>query len=136
MASERHPGFVVEGLLHPEQADQLTALCLATSAEELAGLRLRVQVHMVDVEETSRHDDRVDVETARRIAGVLGQLLDEPDSWDAEQRALLRGAVEYFHLHDDQQGDLSGWFGFDDDARITNAVAQALGRADLLIQLG
>ncbi len=129
------PDFVVEGLLHPHQATQFTALCTTTSADELAGLRLRVRVHLAEVEALARADDRVDVEMARRIAKVLGPLLDEPDSWDAEQRALLRGAVEYFHLSEDHRSDLTDWFGFDDDARVTNAVSQALGRTDLTITL-
>ncbi|MCP3857668.1 MAG: hypothetical protein GY698_23580 [Actinomycetia bacterium] len=135
MANHSRPDFVVDGLLHPHQAAQFTALCTTTSADELAGLWLRVRVHLAEVEALARADDRVDVEMARCIAKVLGPLLDEPDSWDAEQRALLRGAVEYFHLSEDHRSDLTDWFGFDDDARVTNAVTQALGRTDLTIIL-
>ncbi|MCP5027633.1 MAG: hypothetical protein GY929_15265 [Actinomycetia bacterium] len=136
MANHSRPDSVVEGLLHPQQADQFTSLCRATSADELAGLRLRVRIHLAEVDGAARTDDRVDIDMARRIATVLGQLLDEPDSWDPEQRALLRGAVEYFHLSEDLRSDLTDWFGFDDDARVTNAVTSAVGRADLTIELG
>jgi len=55
------------------------------------------------------------------------------DQYDAEARALLRGAVVYFIEADDTANDLTDVIGFDDDVRVLNAVLDALGRQDLLI---
>lgn len=66
---------------------------------------------------------------------MLGSLLDEPDQYDARERELIRGAVEYFVLDRDERRDLTDAIGFDDDARVLNAVLDSLHRADLRIDL-
>jgi len=77
----------------------------------------------------------VDVDTAERVALSLHELLDTISDYTAEQRALLRGAITYFAQSDDGEDDLDSVIGFDDDARITSAVADALGRPDLIVDL-
>ena len=47
----------------------------------------------------------------------------------------MRGAVEYFVLDGDGVGDTADVVGFDDDARVVNAVTAAVGRSDLVIEL-
>lgn len=125
--------LMVQEMLHPEEMDRFVAACVPTESTELAGLRLRVTTHLAWVRSQERAYPAVDVDTAARIATALAQLLDEPDSYDAEQRALLRGAVDYYVLRDDGEDDLRSPVGFDDDARVVNAVLDAVGRADLHI---
>ena len=56
-------------------------------------------------------------------------------SYTAEQRALLRGAITYFAQREDDEDDLDSVIGFDDDARVLSAVAEALGRPDLIVDI-
>jgi hypothetical protein len=139
MAEQRppvRPALNPARLLHPRERDQFTARCIDTAPDEFPGLRLRVTGHLARIEESATDASLTDIDTARQVATVLGQLLDEPDLFDAECRALIRGAVEYFVLTGDGQDDVDDIVGFDDDARITNAVLEALGRADLHITPG
>jgi hypothetical protein len=41
--------------------------------------------------------------------------------------------VDYFVMRDDGEDDLHSPIGFDDDARVVNAVLDALGRSDLRV---
>ncbi|MDH4148313.1 MAG: hypothetical protein OEY23_24415, partial [Acidimicrobiia bacterium] len=108
---------------------------VATETTELAGLATRVANYLHEVETASHAQPTVDVDLARQVGRSLIELLDGRH-YDATQRALLRGAVEYFVLDDDEQSDLDDVVGFDDDARVFNAVAAALGRDDLVVQPG
>lgn len=104
-----------------------------TAPAELAGLRLRVLAYLARIQAIGESRPQVDVETATSVAWVLATLCDEPDQLGDDQRALLRGAVEYFVLDDDELSDTDDVIGFDDDARVVNAVTAALGRRDLRI---
>jgi hypothetical protein len=126
--------LVVQGVLHTTEMDRFVTLCIATPTEELAGLRLQVQAHLARVREEAESSSVIDLATATRIAIALGQVLDEPDQYGPDERALLRGAVDYFVQRDDERDDLDHALGFDDDARVVNAVLDALGRADLHIR--
>lgn len=55
--------------------------------------------------------------------------------WDEERRRLVQAAVTYFLMEDDEEPDLDSVAGLDDDAEVFNAVARAVGRADLVIPL-
>lgn len=127
--------LLVEGILHPGEVDRFTLGAIGTDPEELAGLRLRVLAYITHVDHMAATRPRVDIDVARRIAEVLSQLLDEPDQFDAHGRQMLRGAVEYFVLDRDGNGDLTDVIGFDDDARVVNAVVESLGRGDLRIDV-
>ena len=127
--------LLVESVLHPGQVDQFTAGAIATAPEDFPGLRLRVVAHLAHIEKASVGHAAVDVDAARAVAHVLGSLLDEPDQYDARERELIRGAVEYFVLDRDERRDLTDAIGFDDDARVLNAVLDSLHRADLRIDL-
>ena len=125
---------LVHRLLHPGERDRFAALCRPTSAVEFPALRASVDAHLALAE--AAEGALVDVEVGRQVAGALNELLDNPNGYDDEQRALIRGAVDYFVLTGDDADDLSDPTGFDDDARIVNAVAQALDRADLIVKPG
>jgi hypothetical protein len=127
--------LLTQGVLHPLEMNRFVAACVPTDRDELAGLRLRVAGHVAWVRAQSEAYPAVDVDTANRIAVTLGHLLDEPDSYGADERALLRGAVDYFVMRDDGEDDLRSPIGFDDDARVVNAVLDALGRSDLRVEV-
>lgn len=130
----RKAEVLVEGLLHPNEVAQFTALCRDTPADDFKGEWLRVRTHVARVTEAGAVHPEVDVRSAKRIAKVLDDLMRDVYSYDDEQRALLRGAIEYFILVGDEENDLSS-MGFDDDAMVTNLVAKALGRQDLQVHL-
>ena len=130
----RQAEVLVEGLLHPNEVAQFTALCTETDADDFKGEWLRVRAHVAWVAEQGANDSRIDIVTAKRIAKLLDELMREVYSYDSEQRALLRGAIEYFVMVNDNDNDLLS-LGFDDDAMVTNLVAKALGRSDLQVHL-
>jgi len=125
--------LLVQEILHPDEMNRFAAGCVPTAAAEFAGLRLRTQGYVAWATEESKRLGTVDLETAVRIGETLTALLDEPDQYDADQRALLRGAVVYFVDADDSANDLTDLVGFDDDVRVVNAVLDAIGRRDLII---
>lgn len=126
----------LDRLLHPKEQDRFRALCTTTELADLPGLRLRVITYLATVENVSpSRPGLVDVDTARRVAGVLSAILDDPNELSAEGRALVRGAVEYFVLDEDDLNDLTDLIGFDDDARVLNSVVRAINRNDLHLEL-
>lgn len=127
--------LLLQEILHPAEMDRFIAACVPTAAEELPGLRLRAQTYLAWAREQAGSSATVDLEMATAIATALTALLDEPDQYDAEDRALLHGATSYFVDADDGANDLTDVVGFDDDARVLNAVLDALGRKDLRIDL-
>lgn len=125
--------LLVQEILHPDEMNAFAAACTPTDATEFAGLRLRTQAYVAWARTEAQRRGTVDLDTAVTIGKTLTMLLDEPDQYDAEERALLRGAVVYFIEADDTANDLTDVIGFDDDVRVLNAVLDALGRQDLLI---
>ncbi len=72
---------------------------------------------------------------AEAIGSSLTRLLTDGTNFNAEQRSLIRGAVEYFLLADDASGDLDDVFGFDDDARVLNSMLERIGKTEYRIKL-
>jgi hypothetical protein len=127
--------LLVEEILHPEESNQFVSGCVPTSAEELVKLRQAVADHLAFVSEAATRAASVDLETATAIADALAVVLADPASLGVEERALLRGAAEYFIRRDDGADDLADAIGFDDDARVLNRVLDALGRSELTVSL-
>lgn len=127
--------LLLQEILHPEEMNRFIAGCVPTSVEELRGLRERSDGYLQWAKGQAAQSAAVDLDTAERIAGVLAALLDEPDRYDDEARALLAGATTYFVDADDGSNDLTDVLGFDDDARVLNAVLDAIDRRDLRIEL-
>jgi hypothetical protein len=127
--------LLLQEILHPAEMDRFVAGCLPTSLEAFGTLRRRIANYLELVERASLRPGRLDLDSATAISTVLVTLLDEGDHYDASERALLRGAVDYFVDSDDGAHDLTDALGFDDDARVVNAVLDALDRRDLLLGL-
>ncbi len=99
----------------------------------LAADRDRVEGHLSLLQAAHTVNELVDVELAGAVAETLLVLLDAPEELAYEERRLLAGAVEYFVLTGDNDNDMASPVGLVDDARVTNATAEALGRPDLVI---
>jgi len=137
MSSHLRPDLVVDQLLHPNERDQFVGLCVTTTCEELNAQLPRIQGYLAEIEAAWKLDESTDVDTARKIAAALEDLIktDCADpSLTNEGRALLRGAIEYFLLTVDNQDDITDLLGFDDDARVVNAVSDVLERPDLRVE--
>ena len=137
MSDQARLDLLLDGLLHPREVDRLVAGATETPVADFPGLTERTERHLAAVEELAGEDGGVDVDVARRIADALASVLADvparPDAYSSEARALLRGAVEYFILDKDDDTDSEPGIGFDDDARVLNAVLRAIGRPDLRV---
>ena len=130
-SSDPSPAIDLDDLLHPDEQSRFRRLCMETSSIELAELTGVVQMHIENVRDVADH--KTDVETADRITGVLQDLLSSTSGFAPDERALIRGAVEYFLLTDDADGDIDDVLGFDDDVRVLNSVLDRVERSDLRI---
>lgn len=122
--------------LTPDVAAKVRELATESSFHELLEQRARVIGHLSVVEiEWSTNPD-IDFHTAKRITDALQRMIERSADLDGEQRALVRGAVEYFVLTDDVKGDLAGPDGFGDDAAVVEAVAVAVGLDGIRVHTG
>jgi len=125
--------FDLEDLLHPDEQRRFRRLCIDTSAEELEQLTEVVGIHLDHVRDNA--GPSTDLETAELVAEAATKLLAFCRDFDRRDRAMIRGAVEYFILNDDASDDLEDVLGFDDDARVLNSVLDRIGRSDLKVRL-
>ncbi|MFT7597344.1 MAG: hypothetical protein ACI8TP_000262 [Acidimicrobiales bacterium] len=125
------PAIDLDALLQPDEQSRFRRLCLATSSEELLELDDVVAMHLDQVKQMADH--RTDLETAEEIATALHSLLSLEVVFGDDERTLVRGAVEYFLLMDDADGDISDVLGFDDDARVLNSVLDRIGQPQLKV---
>ncbi len=128
------PSIDLDDLLHPDEQRRFRALCLPTSSFELADSLETVRLH---IEHVRMHaTPSTDVDMAERIASSFEALLDADLGFAADERALIRGAVEYFLLADDADGDMADPLGFDDDVRVLNSVLDRINQPTFKIDLG
>jgi hypothetical protein len=111
------------------------ALLKPAALDDLHRLRGRIAVHLDSLEEQSFSHEFLDLELARVLTDGLTELIDGASGYDAEERSLVRGAVDYYVLPTDAENDVTSPIGLEDDARVFNAVCRALGRSTLEIPL-
>ena len=131
--SADEPVIDLEELLNPDEQRRFRRLCLETSPDELVQLSSVVKLHLDQIRH--QHGPNTDIETAEAISSSLIALLSSDSTFDAGQRALIRGAVEYFLLADDASGDLDDVLGFDDDARVLNSVLEQINKTQFRVAL-
>ena len=68
-----------------------------------------------------------DIANARRCASLLAEWKERAGELDAGSRFLLRGAIDYFLLLDDEHHDLRDQDGFSDDVQVAEAISAAIG---------
>ena len=86
---------------------------------EIPELRSRVAARLTQLQAGSESG------RAHRLASQISGLLDHAEDLDDAQRALLRGAVEYFVLEDDFEP------GLQDDAEVVRSVRAELGLTEV-----
>jgi len=111
------------------------SLCRPTSMQDLERLSRKIATHLDLIEEAEFDNALVDANLAHRLADALTMLVRDASSLDADGRASLRGALEYFLLTNDGEDDVISPTGLQDDARVVNHVCALLGRSELAVVL-
>jgi len=127
------PDLDLEDLLNPDEQRRFRRLCIETSAEELGQLGEVIELHLEQI--AANASSVTDVETAELVAESACKVLSFADQFSSQERAMVRGAIEYFALNDDASDDLDDALGFDDDARVLNSVLDRIGRAELKVDV-
>ncbi len=126
---------VADATLSPMERVRFLNLCHDASPDWLNRAREQISAHLDYLEGAQVINQDVQLVLAGRIAQSLEALITlQPE--EAECRALIRGAIEYFTLSGDAHDDLASDKGLDDDARVVSAAARALGHPELEIPLG
>jgi len=98
-------------------------------------LRALLDDHLRDVREASRSNTSIAVELAQHVAEACRAALRSWPALDPDARRVLTAAVNYFALRRDSSDDFAAPTGFEDDARVVNAVLAWIGRSDLRVEL-
>lgn len=110
-------------------------LCKPTTGPELQRLSGRLRTHLDAFEEAALSNSDLDMGFATRLVDALDALVQEHPRLTPDQRAQVRGAVDYFLLTADADHDFELAQGLIDDARVLNHVCRELDRSDLVMQL-
>ncbi len=98
-------------------------------------LRVEIRDHVARIEAAAKDNPYVDDILARDIARVCEGLLDAVvESTPEHTRRQIQAAARYFVTEEDGDSDLAIG-GLDEDAAIANAIAEHLGRRDLVSDL-
>lgn len=103
-------------------------------AHGIRDLRQKVIRHIEELASEALDNDALDLGMAARIADALLSLIAASPDFTEQQRAAVRGAVDYFVLNRDEQPDLDA-DGFNDDARIVNETCDAVGLPELKVRI-
>lgn len=133
MTEGGEPTIDLHDLLRPDEQRRFRRLCLDTSQDELEQLIDVVDLHLEHIRRDA--GPATDVETAELIGDSLTKLLRSELEFDDSARSQIRGSVEYFLLTDDASGDMEDALGFDDDARVLNAVLDRIGHPEFAVDL-
>jgi uncharacterized membrane protein YkvA (DUF1232 family) len=90
--------------------------------------------YLKKIQNIALNNPNIDLKTVQKMVDTCKSLLTSYSMYDADERAVITGAVRYFLDENDASDDLNEVFGFDDDLAVLNAVTITLGKTDLLIQ--
>ncbi|MEL6985654.1 MAG: hypothetical protein AAFO29_24700 [Actinomycetota bacterium] len=133
MAEADERALDLEDLLNPDEQRRFRRLCIATTPEELDDLASVIDLHIDQV--AANAGPATDIDTAKLIGRSLCELLGGGHRFDDEQRSQIRGAIEYFVMTDDASSDMDDVLGFDDDARVLNAMLGRIGHPEYAVEL-
>ena len=120
--------------LSRREAQRVQAL-IATDLPGASELRAAIASYLTDIAREARRNEFLDLALARSVAAALEKLIDGSSTFELSHRRLVAAAVAYFVDADDAAHDMASPIGFEDDARVVNAVARAIGRDDVAIPL-
>ena len=92
----------------------------------------RVALYAKELESRAEEGGVFDLDQALTLTRQCEALLSVAEELAEEPRRLVQAATLYLCVADDADGDMESLIGFDDDAALIEAVAVAIGRADLL----
>jgi uncharacterized membrane protein YkvA (DUF1232 family) len=97
-------------------------------------LRAYVKKYLATVQQVGIMVKLLDMEQAEQLANTALALLDhmKPEH-PPTVKLLIQAAVSYF-VFEEQDEEITGVLGFDDDLQVFNAVSRALGRSDLVLR--
>ena len=119
----------------PEGAREVVEALLLEPTVPEAALLVELSAHLETIHAAAGQNEFLDVSLALRLTEVSRALIGESRRRDDGARRLVQAAVRYFIIDDDADPDLESVCGLDDDAEVCNAVARALGRNDLIIEI-
>jgi uncharacterized membrane protein YkvA (DUF1232 family) len=131
MSNSMFSGF--DNLLDSKLHNLFIPLCVELPKSDVETLKKAVIEHVGEVEKALRYNEFLDLPTARKIAGILIQLLDDYSNLSHRERKLVVGATNYFVRSQDDQPDLTSLLGFDDDIKVLNYVLERIGRSELRV---
>ena len=116
----------------PKMAASVFDKLLGEPLREPEALRTECTEYLAMIERAAQDNPYVDHELARQIAGVCDALLAGVTATTPEHtRRQIQAAARYFVTEEDGDSDLAIG-GLDEDAAVANAVAEHLGRGDLV----
>jgi len=127
-------GLIDEALrdVPPEYRERAREL-LAEPLVELDALRDEVRAYVRTVEQVSKVVQMLDSATALRLSEVVLALTD--GTLDTEPARRLVQLAGHYLVREDDDEEVTGVLGFDDDVQVVNAVCRALGRDELVTPL-
>lgn len=129
---------MTDDVLHdiPEEYRERFVELLEEPALDPIGLRRDVTVYVHTVKQIGLMVKLLDLTVADRLAASATALLDHLDATpaDDELRRVVQAAVRYFVVEEEDE-EITGVLGFDDDLQVLNAVSRAAGREDLIVVL-
>lgn len=112
----------------PEETRELYSKALKQPPLTRDTMRDMVKNQLSHLKVAAQGLDNADITLAEEIVSGLLTLIDEiPES----ELSHVQAACAYFTSNEDVLGDLDSIAGFDDDARVFNAVCHHLNRNDL-----
>jgi len=97
-----------------------------------AGLTVELAAYTRMVRQVATFVTALDPDTADRIAATCSRLVERFPR--APQAGLVAALVIYF-VEEDEDDEVTGVLGFDDDIQVANAVCRALDAYDLVLPL-
>lgn len=114
-----------------EYRERFAALTQA-SPPEASALLAELPVYLEMVRKVSAWVTALDPEAASRICATCAALLQRFAASPSE--LVVRATVQYF-IEEDEDDEVTGVLGFDDDIQVINAVCRVLNAEDLVLPL-
>ncbi len=118
----------------PENVEStFRSFCISLPLEAIEDVKSELEKAVKKILKNSTKNDRIEVELVNNLHDVSNRLLDNYQNYNANQRALIIGAIRYFVVEDDPVPDSGFSSGYYDDAKVMNYVLSQIGEEDLII---
>lgn len=117
----------------PEYRDRVELL-LSQPPLGFEALRAEVDDYVDTVRQVGLMVDMLDIDTAMKLVDVVRALLAMESTLEDEEQRLVQLAAHYLVREEDDE-EVTGVLGFDDDIQVVNAVCRVVGREDLVVPL-